>query len=144
LFDDLSFSLSRNGIVGVLGPNGVGNTTLFRILVGQDQPDAGQLRIGDTVRMSYADQNRAQVAPDRTAWEVVSEGHDFLTVGQMDVPSRAYLAAFGFKGPDRKMQSGMGERQHRLSGGVEAESGPGERDHREVTRLGRVRRRVRG
>ncbi len=102
LFTDLSFTLPRNGIIGVLGPNGVGKTTLFQILVGQEQPDAGELRIGETVRISYVDQNRAQIDPDHTAWEVVSDGHDFLTVGQVDVPSRAYLAAFGFKGPDQQ------------------------------------------
>ncbi len=102
LLNDLSFTLPRNGIIGVLGPNGVGKTTLFRILVGQEQPDAGELRIGESVRISYVDQNRAQIDPDHTAWEVVSDGHDFLTVGQVNVPSRAYLAAFGFKGPDQQ------------------------------------------
>ena len=102
LLHDVSLSLPRNGIIGVLGPNGVGKTKLFRILVGQEQPDAGELRVGESVRMSYVDQNRAQIDPDHTAWEVVSEGHDSLTVGQVNVPSRAYLAAFGFKGTDQQ------------------------------------------
>ncbi len=117
LFDGLSFSLPRNGIVGMVGPNGVGKTTLFRILAGQEQSDGGQLRIGDTVRMSYVDQNREQIDPDRTAWEVVSEGHDFLTVGQVDVPSRAYLAAFGFKGADQQKPARLfsGGQRNRLN-----------------------------
>ncbi|MFD2474822.1 energy-dependent translational throttle protein EttA [Amycolatopsis silviterrae] len=102
LFGGLSFSLPRNGIVGVLGPNGVGKSTLFRILAGAEKPDTGTLRIGDTVRMSYADQDRAGMAPEQTAWEVVSGGHDFLTVGRAELPSRAYLAAFGFTGPDQQ------------------------------------------
>jgi ATP-binding cassette ChvD family protein len=102
LIDSMSFSLPRNGIVGVLGPNGVGKTTLFQMLVGQQRPDSGSIRIGESVRISYVDQNRAQIDPHRTAWEVVSDGLDSLTVGPVEMPSRAYLAAFGFKGPDQQ------------------------------------------
>ncbi|MGH3828376.1 MAG: energy-dependent translational throttle protein EttA, partial [Pseudonocardiaceae bacterium] len=91
LIDGMSFSLPRNGIVGVLGPNGVGKTTLFRMLIGAEQPDAGSIRVGDTVKISYVDQNHAAMVPDRTAWELVSDGHAFLTVGHVEMPSRAYL-----------------------------------------------------
>jgi ATPase subunit of ABC transporter with duplicated ATPase domains len=90
--------LPRNAIVGVIGPNGVGKTTLFRLLAGQDEPDDGAIRVGETVRIAYVDQNRANIAPDRTAWEIVSGGDDVLRVGAVEMSSRAYLAAFGFKG----------------------------------------------
>ena len=102
LFRDLSFSLPRNGIVGIIGPNGVGKTTLFQMLTGNEEPDAGTIRIGDTVRIAYVDQNRANIDPDRTAWEVASGGQDVLHIGSVEVPSRAYLAAFGFKGADQQ------------------------------------------
>ncbi|WP_406813462.1 energy-dependent translational throttle protein EttA [Mycobacterium sp. M23085] len=102
LFRELSFSLPRNGIVGVIGPNGVGKTTLFQMLAGNEEPDAGTIRIGDTVRIAYVDQNRANVDPNRTAWEVVSGGDDVLHIGPVEVPSRAYVAAFGFKGPEQQ------------------------------------------
>ncbi len=102
LFHDLSFSLPRNGIVGIIGPNGVGKTTLFQMLTGNEEPDAGTIRIGDTVRIAYVDQNRANIDPDRTAWEVASGGQDVLHIGSVEVPSRAYLAAFGFKGADQQ------------------------------------------
>jgi ATP-binding cassette ChvD family protein len=102
LFGGLSFSLPRNGIVGIIGPNGVGKTTLFQLIAGNEAPDAGTIRIGETVRLAYVDQDRAHIEPDRTAWEVVSNGHDVLHVGAVDVPSRAYLAAFGFKGSDQQ------------------------------------------
>jgi ATP-binding cassette ChvD family protein len=102
LFRDLSFSLPRNGIVGVIGPNGVGKTTLFQMLTGNEEPDSGTIRIGDTVRIAYVDQNRANIDPNRTAWEVVSSGDDVLHIGPVEVPSRAYIAAFGFKGPDQQ------------------------------------------
>jgi ATP-binding cassette ChvD family protein len=102
LFSDLSFSLPRNGIVGVIGPNGVGKTTLFQMITGVEAPDTGTIRIGETVRIAYVDQNRAHIDPDRTAWQVVSGGHDVLDVGSVEVPSRAYLAAFGFKGSDQQ------------------------------------------
>jgi ATP-binding cassette ChvD family protein len=102
LFWDLSFSLPRNGIVGVIGPNGVGKTTLFQMITGNEEPDAGTLRLGDSVRIAYVDQNRANLDPDRTAWQVVSNGEDILQIGSVEVPSRAYLGAFGFKGADQQ------------------------------------------
>jgi ATP-binding cassette ChvD family protein len=102
LIDDLSFSLPRNGIVGIIGPNGVGKTTLFKTIVGIEHPDSGTVRIGDTVRLSYVDQARAGLAGDQTVWEVVSDGLDHLMVGKVEMPSRAYVAAFGFKGPDQQ------------------------------------------
>ena len=102
LFRDLSFALPRNGIVGVIGPNGVGKTTLFQMIIGNEKPDEGTFRIGETVQIAYVDQNRASIDPDRTAWEVVSGGDDILHIGSVEVPSRAYLAAFGFKGSDQQ------------------------------------------
>lgn len=111
LINDLSFSLPRNGIVGVIGPNGVGKTTLFKTIVGLEPLDGGDLRIGETVKISYVDQNRAGIDPDKSVWEVVSDGLDFLEVGNVEMPSRAYVSAFGFKGPDQQKPSGV------LSGG---------------------------
>ncbi|MET0712179.1 MAG: ATP-binding cassette domain-containing protein, partial [Jiangellaceae bacterium] len=111
LIHDLSFTLPRNGIVGVIGPNGVGKTTLFLMIVGDEQPDGGSLRIGETVRLSYVDQGRAGIEPGKTVWEVVSDGLDHIKVGQIEMPSRAYVAAFGFKGPDQQKPAGV------LSGG---------------------------
>ncbi|MBL8926071.1 MAG: energy-dependent translational throttle protein EttA [Pseudonocardia sp.] len=111
LIKDLSFSLPRNGIVGVIGPNGVGKTTLFKTIVGLEKPDSGSVRIGDTVQLSYVDQNRAGIDPKKTVWEVVSDGLDHIKVGQTEMPSRAYVAAFGFKGPDQQKPAGV------LSGG---------------------------
>jgi ATPase subunit of ABC transporter with duplicated ATPase domains len=98
LIQDLSFSLPRNGIVGVLGPNGVGKTTLFEMLVGYESPDSGTFRIGDTVQISYVDQARAGMDSDKNAWELISGGQNFITVGHVEIPSRAYVAAFGIKG----------------------------------------------
>jgi ATP-binding cassette ChvD family protein len=102
LIDHLSFSLPRNGIVGIIGPNGVGKTTLFKTIVGLEQPDAGSIKIGETVRLSYVDQNRSGLDGSKTVWEVVSDGLDHLMVGKVEMPSRAYVAAFGFKGPDQQ------------------------------------------
>ncbi|MBO0880224.1 MAG: energy-dependent translational throttle protein EttA [Mycobacterium sp.] len=102
LFRDLSFSLPRNGIVGVIGLNGVGKTTLFQMITGNKAPDSGKIRIGETVRIAYVDQDRVNIDPNSTAWEVVSGGDDTLHIGSVEVPSRAYLAAFGFKGPDQQ------------------------------------------
>jgi ATP-binding cassette ChvD family protein len=111
LIDGLSFSLPRNGIVGVIGPNGVGKTTLFKTIVGLEQPDSGTVRVGETVKLSYVDQNRAGIDPKKNVWEVVSEGLDHIKVGNVEMPSRAYVSAFGFKGPDQQKPAGV------LSGG---------------------------
>jgi ATP-binding cassette ChvD family protein len=102
LIDHLSFSLPRNGIVGIIGPNGVGKTTLFKTIVGLEKPDEGTVRVGDTVRLSYVDQDRSGLDGSKTVWEVVSDGLDHLMVGKVEMPSRAYVAAFGFKGPDQQ------------------------------------------
>ena len=111
LIDDLSFELPRNGIVGVIGPNGVGKTTLFKTIVGLEPLDGGELEIGETVKIVYVDQNRAGIDPDKKLWEVVSGGTDYMMVGETEVPSRAYVAAFGFKGADQQKPAGV------LSGG---------------------------
>ena len=111
LFDDLSFTLPRNGIVGVIGPNGAGKTTLFEMLQDMEQPDKGSVKIGETVKISYVDQSRSGIDPKKSLWEVVSDGLDFLKVGQVEMPSRAYVSAFGFKGPDQQKAAGI------LSGG---------------------------
>ena len=111
LINGLSFSLPRNGIVGVIGPNGVGKTTLFKTIVGLEPLDGGELTIGETVKISYVDQSRAGIDPDKTLWEVVSDGLDFIQVGNVEMPSRAYVSAFGFKGPDQQKPAGV------LSGG---------------------------
>jgi ATP-binding cassette ChvD family protein len=102
LIDHLTFSLPRNGIVGIIGPNGVGKTTLFKTIVGLEKPDDGQVRVGETVKLSYVDQNRSGLDGSKTVWEVVSDGLDHLMVGKVEMPSRAYVAAFGFKGPDQQ------------------------------------------
>jgi len=102
LIDHLSFSLPRNGIVGIIGPNGVGKTTLFKTIVGLEKPDDGTVRVGDTVKLSYVDQSRSGLDPAKTVWEVVSDGLDHMMVGKVEMPSRAYVAAFGFKGPDQQ------------------------------------------
>ncbi|HEX2306817.1 MAG TPA: energy-dependent translational throttle protein EttA [Jatrophihabitantaceae bacterium] len=111
LIKDMSFSLPRGGIVGVIGPNGVGKTTLFKMIIGLEAPDSGEIRVGETVKISYVDQNRAGIDPKKTVFQVVSDGLDFIKVGQVEVPSRAYVSAFGFKGPDQQKPAGV------LSGG---------------------------
>ena len=111
LIDGLSFTLPRNGIVGVIGPNGVGKTTLFKTIVGLEPLDSGELKIGETVKISYVDQSRGGLDPKKTLWEVVSDGLDFIQVGNVEIPSRAYVSQFGFKGPDQQKPSGI------LSGG---------------------------
>ncbi|WP_409186176.1 energy-dependent translational throttle protein EttA [Amycolatopsis sp. VS8301801F10] len=111
LIDGLSFNLPRNGIVGVIGPNGVGKTTLFKTIVGLEEPDGGSVKIGETVKLSYVDQTRGGIDPKKTVWEVVSDKLDYIHVGQTEMPSRAYVSAFGFKGPDQQKPAGV------LSGG---------------------------
>ncbi len=111
LMENLSFDLPRNGIVGIIGPNGVGKTTLFRMITDGENPDSGSIVVGETVKISYADQSRAGIDPKKNVWEVVSDGLDHIKVGHVEMPSRAYVAAFGFKGPDQQKPSGI------LSGG---------------------------
>jgi ATP-binding cassette ChvD family protein len=111
LMENLSFSLPQGGIVGVIGPNGVGKTTLMKMIIGDEQPDAGTIRVGDTVRISYVDQNRARIAPDKNVWQVISDGEAYIRAGKTEIPSRAYVAAFGFKGSDQQKPAGV------LSGG---------------------------
>ncbi|MFJ7156760.1 energy-dependent translational throttle protein EttA [Streptomyces sp. NPDC101118] len=111
LIDDLSFTLPRNGIVGIIGPNGAGKTTLFKMIQGLETPDAGEIKVGETVKISYVDQGRANIDPKKTLWAVVSDELDYINVGQVEMPSRAYVSAFGFKGPDQQKPAGV------LSGG---------------------------
>lgn len=111
LIHDLSFKLPRAGIVGVIGPNGVGKTTLFRMIIGEEKPDSGDLKVGQTVKISYVDQSRGGIDPNKNVWEVVSDGLDFIKVANFEMPSRAYIASFGFKGPDQQKKAGV------LSGG---------------------------
>ncbi len=111
LIDDLSFTLPRNGIVGVIGPNGAGKTTLFKTILGLEKADSGSVKVGETVKISYVDQSRGGIDPKKSLWEVVSDGLDFIKVGQVEMPSRAYVSAFGFKGPDQQKAAGI------LSGG---------------------------
>jgi len=111
LIDDLSFTLPRNGIVGIIGPNGAGKTTLFKTLMGMEPADSGNVKIGETVKISYVDQSRGGIDPKKSLWEVVSDGNDFIKVGQVEMPSRAYVSCFGFKGPDQQKAAGV------LSGG---------------------------
>ncbi|KAA9394046.1 energy-dependent translational throttle protein EttA [Kocuria coralli] len=111
LIDGLSFTLPRNGIVGVIGPNGVGKTTLFKTIVGLEEKDGGELKVGESVKISYVDQNRENIDSEKSLWEVVSDGLDYINVGNVEMPSRAYVSAFGFKGPDQQKKAGV------LSGG---------------------------
>ncbi|MET9575686.1 energy-dependent translational throttle protein EttA [Streptomyces sp. DT199] len=111
LIDDLSFTLPRNGIVGIIGPNGAGKTTLFKMIQGIEEPDSGAIKVGDTVKISYVDQSRENIDPKKSLWAVVSDELDYINVGQVEMPSRAYVSAFGFKGPDQQKPAGV------LSGG---------------------------
>src|SRR5262245_7485987 len=111
LIDDLSFTLPRNGIVGIIGPNGAGKTTLFKMVIGEEKADDGSIKIGETVRLSYVDQGRTNLDPKKTVWQLISDGLDHIKVGQVEMPSRGYVSAFGFKGPDQQKPTGV------LSGG---------------------------
>src|SRR6266704_494235 len=111
LIEGLSFSLPQGGIVGIIGPNGVGKTTLMKMIMGDEQPDSGTLTVGDTVRISYVDQNRSRIDPGKNVWEVISDGETSIRAGKTEIPSRAYVAAFGFKGSDQQKPAGV------LSGG---------------------------
>jgi ATP-binding cassette ChvD family protein len=111
LLEDLNFSLPQGGIVGIIGPNGVGKTTLMKMIIGDEKPDKGTITVGDTVKVSYVDQNRSRIDPDKNVWEVISDGETFIRVGKTEIPSRAYVAAFGFKGSDQQKPAGV------LSGG---------------------------
>ena len=111
LIENLSFTLPPNGIVGVIGPNGVGKTTLFKMIIGEEQPDAGSIRVGETVQIAYVDQSRGRIDPDKNVWQAISDGESYIRAGRTEIPSRAYVAAFGFKGPDQQKPAGI------LSGG---------------------------
>jgi len=111
LIENLSFTLPPNGIVGVIGPNGVGKTTLFKMIVGEEQPDAGSIKIGETVQIAYVDQSRERIDPDKNVWQAISDGESYIRAGRIEIPSRAYVAAFGFKGADQQKPAGI------LSGG---------------------------
>jgi ATPase subunit of ABC transporter with duplicated ATPase domains len=111
LIEDLTFDLPRGGIVGIIGPNGVGKTTLFKTVIGEEEPDKGTVTIGDTVKIAYVDQSRSGLDPKKNVWEVISDGLDFIQVGKTELPSRAYVSSFGFKGPDQQKPVGV------LSGG---------------------------
>jgi ATP-binding cassette ChvD family protein len=111
LIEDLSFSLPQGGIVGVIGPNGVGKTTLFKMIIGEELPDSGTIKVGETVEIAYVDQARARLDPGKNVWEVISDGESYITAGKTEIPSRAYVAAFGFKGGDQQKPAGV------LSGG---------------------------
>jgi ATP-binding cassette ChvD family protein len=107
LIEDMSFSLPPNGIVGVIGPNGIGKTTLFKMIIGEEEPDGGSIKVGETVKIAYVDQNRARIDPGKNVWEVISDGETYIKAGKSEIPSRAYVAAFGFKGGDQQKLAGV-------------------------------------
>ncbi|MCW2694874.1 MAG: transporter related [Mycobacterium sp.] len=125
LIENLSFDLPRGGIVGIIGPNGIGKTTLFKMIVGEEQPDSGTLRVGETVQWSYVDQSRSGLDPDKNVWEAISDGLDYIMVGKREMPSRAYVSTFGFKGPDQQKRVGVlsGGERNRLNLALTLKSG---------------------